>query len=223
MDLASIHVWKYAGDGLETITPSNNWRRIPKLKSADLNDDGVNESIVVKEGRLQIINKTDQFQEKVTWSTPTAWQVWQAEIADLNNDGVREVVLLVWRPFSPWPIDRIIPNGGRITENHDNENMSCYIILVGWKKGAYHEVWAGSALVQPILSFTIGDINDDEKQELVAMEGDYSKKGKEAGKAVSVWSWNGFGFSLLTRLYEKVRFLSLINTAQEETLVLTQQ
>lgn len=166
---------------------------IPTVLSADLDRNGQPEIVATKEGKAQIISDGSSL-----WSSPTDWEVVQAEITDLNHDGSPEVTLLVWRAFKPWPIDNYIPHPGRIQDFHDREYRSCHLILIGWSRGAYRELWAGSALANPLSAFTPIDIDQDGQQELAALEGHYNAS-FIATRSVTLWEWNGFGFTLLAR------------------------
>jgi hypothetical protein len=134
---------------------------------------------------------------KVLWQSPDEWRVSEAEIADLNHDGIYEVVLLVWRAFQPWPVDEILPYGGRIESHQNHEGQSCQLILIGWQRDDYREIWAGSALANPISNVMVADLDGDGLMELAALENDYDAKQK--GGQLTIWRWIGFGFSLLDR------------------------
>jgi hypothetical protein len=160
---------------------------------ADFNGDGLPERLELANGRLAIFSSKEP-----AWQSPAGWKVIQAEITDLNQDGTPEATLLVWRPFRPWPVDQWLPYGGRIDGFHDNQGNSCHIILVGWRGNAYSELWAGSALAEPVKSFTAADLNRDDAQELVTLEGNYTDFPSKPARALKVWEWNGFGFSVVS-------------------------
>lgn len=166
----------------------------PVIK-ADLNRDGREDEIVLFNGGVEI--RSD---ERVLFRSNPAWRVEQAEFGDLNRDGKPEAVLLVWRDFEPWPIDRLLPAGGRIAGFHDAAGQSCHIILIGWGKNGVREAWAGSALADPVREFIIADLDGDGRQELVTMDGDYQSPRYLPAKAVKIWEWNGFGFSRLEQI-----------------------
>jgi hypothetical protein len=159
---------------------------------ADLDSDGVPEQVILQDRQVVIETRGRQI-----WNSPASWDVQEAQIADLNRDGRPEVVLLVWRPFAPWPVDAWLPHGGRIRDFHDAENRSCHIILYGWAGDRYRELWAGSALAEPVLAFYAADWDGDGKQELAAVESEYDRLPQ--GRAVALWKWNGFGFSIVDR------------------------
>jgi hypothetical protein len=171
------------------------------VTQADLDGNGIPETLTLIGGRLSIFSGSE-----TVWQSPQAWQVVQAAISDLNHDGNPEVPLLLWRPFRPWPVDQWLPNGGRIAEFHNSEGQSCHIILIGWKHGGYQELWAGSAMADPITSFAAVDLNWDHAQELVALEGRYADpgpvpealEGSVPARTLKVWEWNGFGFTVVS-------------------------
>jgi hypothetical protein len=201
---------------VEASTYPSEWT-IPMADSVDLDNDGQPERVTLQAGKAEIHSDSQP-----VWSSPTEWEVIQAEITDLNNDGNPEVSLLVWRPFSPWPIDAYIPHPGRIQDFHDREYRSCHLVLIGWSLGAYRELWAGSALADPLSAFIAADINQDGRQELAALETRYNAP-SFAAQSITVWEWNGFGFTLLTRGPKGYfRSLNTIRTSAGQELLLAQ-
>jgi hypothetical protein len=190
---AWLHVFAYS-QGLLTVADraqiSGATEGATETESADFNQDGQAECLKLTQERGQI---TD-CQGQVLWSSPEGWQVKQIQVGDLNRDGVPEAVLLVWRPFKSWPIDSFLPSGGRIQEFHDRDQMSCHVILIGWMRDGYNELWAGSALIQPVTQLRLVDLDGDGEQEMVALEEDYDHP--EKGGYLTIWHWEGFGFSL---------------------------
>jgi hypothetical protein len=161
--------------------------------TADLDGEGSLESLQLIDGRA-IIRREDA----VLWTSPEGWEVIQVSISDLNRDDQPEVALLLWREFAPWPVDAYMLHPGRIQDFHDAHNRSCHLILIGWRRQAFREIWAGSALSDPIAAFSAIDIDDDGWQELIALEGAYNRS-KHVAQAITVWDWNGFGFTLRWR------------------------
>jgi hypothetical protein len=83
--------------------------------SANFDEEGDPESLALTGGHVTIRTGS-----RVRWQSPPAWQVTQAQISDLNHDGRPEAILLVWRPFKPWPVDAWLPHGGRIESFQDS-------------------------------------------------------------------------------------------------------
>jgi hypothetical protein len=223
-----VRSWKLNGETLAA------WKgaRPPHLSQqpldADLNGDGCLERVILRGEQVKIVRTgqaggqsggcgTDQ-----VWVSPPAWQIRRAMITDLNRDRTAEVTFLVWRPFKPWPIDRYIPNGGRINEFHTQDGLSSHIVLLGWNKGKFRELWAGSAMVRPFLAFSVGDLNRDGNAELVGIEGNYATRRPVVGNILSVWEWNGFGFTRLARIDGTFRDVGVAHAGEDGYLILTQ-
>lgn len=170
--------------GLEVILPE---------QSGDLDGDGQAECLEWGSGGLLIT----RCGLDVLWRSPEAWRVSEGLLADVNHDGLMEAVLLVWRDFQPWPVDRFLPHPGRIETHQNREGQSCQLILIGWKNGVYRELWAGSALAKPISNLRTADLDGDGLIELAVLETDYDAS--RAGGKLAVWRWLGFGFSLVDR------------------------
>ena len=189
-------------------------RPVLPLTWGDLDGDGDQERISLSAGTVTLWR-----QSQPVWQSPADWQVYQAELADLNRDGRLELVLLVWRPFHPWPVDRVMPNSGRIIGHQDARGQSCQLILIGWERNAYRQVWAGSALARPVYAFASVDVNGDGLQELVALEGDYTHR--QPAQSLAFWAWNGFGFDLLGRRDGTFSSLKVVKSSTGVLTVLT--
>jgi hypothetical protein len=95
-------------------------------------------------------------------------------LGDPNDDGRGELLLALWK--------------------RDAEGVPrSHPFLIGYREGAYRVLWGGSAVVDPILEVELGDVDGDGVQELVVLED------MDNDRAVSVWRWHGWGFSLLWR------------------------
>jgi len=179
---------------------------VTSASSADFDGDGKLECLELSGEILQITNCDSQ----VFWQSPISWQVKEAQITDLNRDGLDEVTLVVWRPFQPWPIDRFLPSAGRINDFHDQNGMSCHVILIGWARQDYNELWAGSALIRPVSRLRAVDLDGDGLQEMVALEETYDAAIPVG--ALTVWHWSGFGFSLMDKVEGNFRQIDVIGS-----------
>lgn len=159
---------------------------------ADFKGDGQLETLGVTDGRAHLL-----IGQTVVWQSPPDWQVSQAVISDLIHSGRPQAALLVWRPMQPWPVDKWLPHGGRIQSFHNNSGQSCQLILIGWRRNAFTEIWAGSALADPILSFAAVDLDGSGQEKLVTLEGAYADPRNAPAHDLKVWEWNGFGFSVV--------------------------
>lgn len=205
--------WRWDGIAFVKQPLTKNDLAITKIEGKFSGKD--HDCLEIIDNRLTL-SRCEKLSERHEWRSPGSWQVREVVYADLNRDGIKEFVLLVWRSFDPWPIDKYLPNGGRISTHHDNEGMSCHIILIGWDGHKYRELWAGSALVAPLSDIQIEDIDGDRHVELLAIEKDYDESGR--GNLV-VWKWQGFGFSLLDRIDGKFSEFSLIQSSNGPMII----
>jgi hypothetical protein len=128
---------------------------------------------------------------------PADWHIAATELADVTGDGSAECVLLVWRPWRDWPVQRWLPTASPLTGFHDARGDSCHVILLDPHDG--REIWAGSALPAPLLDLAVGDVDADGQNEVVTLEGRYVTGRAGPAFHVDVWEWNGFGFTLAWR------------------------
>jgi hypothetical protein len=212
---ARLEAWSYASEGFQPAAFPAQGQRLASSDQADLDNDGGLEKLALSNGRASIISSDIK-----RWTSPDGWQVAQASFTDLNHDGRPEVTLLVWRSFRPWPIDRYIPHGGRIQGFHNSAGMSCHLILVGWQRGAFRELWAGSALANPLQSFAASDLDGDGHQELLALESRYEDPPSAPSRALTAWEWNGFGFTLLARHAGRFRDFIVVREATHDPILL---
>jgi hypothetical protein len=146
--------------------------------------------------------------------TPPDWDVTAATLADVTGDGEAEWVLLVRRPWRDWPIQEWASALSPIADFHDAAGDSCHLILLDPESGC--EIWAGSALPVPLLALAVGDVDGDDANEVVTLEGDYATGWDGPASHVDVWQWNGFGFSLEWRSPGGAfHQLSLVSTGSE--------
>ncbi|UCC63624.1 MAG: CapA family protein [Anaerolineae bacterium] len=139
--------------------------------AADLTGDGVPEQVQrVKE---QVIIYHDGVER---WRGLPEWRVVDLALGDPNGDGRSELLLALWKPDA---------EGG--PRSHP--------FIVGYRQGAYRVLWGGSAVADPILEVELGDVNGDGVQELIVLE----EHGGGPDRAVTVWRWHGWGFSLAWR------------------------
>ena len=125
---------------------------------------------------------------------PPTWHITASVLADVTDDGSPEWVLLVWRPWRDWPIQRWVSAPSPIAGFHDAAGDSCHLILLDPHGG--REIWAGSALPAPLLALAVGDVDGDGRNEVLTLEGDYTTGRYGPATRVDVWRWNGFGFTL---------------------------
>lgn len=222
-------VWAYQSDKLTPVVITKGLRPLIEKTMTDLDQDGHLECLRLNATRAIIWRQHDCSDNlhhgvsgEILWQSPADWQVLQVEITDLNRDGLSEITMLIWRPFAPWPIDRYLPHKGRVQSFQNAKGYSCHLILIGSQRGKYRELWAGSALTNPLRSFAAGDLNADGLQELVVLEGDYNDLAIEPAHILSVWEWNGFGFTRFAGVKGSFHRLAILTSVEDQSYIFTQ-
>lgn len=160
-----------------------NQSNVAKSERADLDKDTKQEEYVLENGLLKIVQG-----EKIIWESTSEWWVDDFVLADSNNDEVMDVNLSVWKsgdfgsskPF--W-----------VKEN--DMSIKNHFFVLDFVDGKIKPIWQSSNLDTPNCEFKIADVDDDGKNDLVVIEGDYSQKPICSGDHVAVWKWNDWGFS----------------------------
>jgi poly-gamma-glutamate synthesis protein (capsule biosynthesis protein) len=137
----------------------------------DLTGDGVAEEIK-RDGEQITIYEAGQ----AVWTSPAEWRVMDLALGDPNDDGRGELLLAIRRP-----------DGAGV------ERSQPYI--VGYRGGRFGLMWGGRPVRDPILEVELGDVDGDLAQELVVIE----ERFDGSGRAVTVWDWQGWTFSLAWR------------------------
>ena len=167
------------------VPAGNNLNNNDRTKEAwgDLNNNSILENYLLKKGKLVIYEN-----EKIIWQSPSDWKIDNFILADSNNDGASDINLSLWRagnfgaskPF--W-----IKKNDMSIKNH--------FFLLNFIRGKARPIWGSSNLSRPNCEFRIADIDDDKKNELIVIEGDYRDQPRCRGKYIAVWRWNGWGFT----------------------------
>ncbi len=137
----------------------------------DLTGDSVPER--VRRSGEQVIIYRDGVE---AWRSPTEWQVVDLALGDPNDDGRGELLLALWK--------------------HDTAGvLRSHPFITGYREGEYRILWGGSAVSGPLHEVELGDVDGDNVQELIVLE----EQGDGLNRAVTVWRWHGWGFSLIWR------------------------
>jgi len=154
-----------------------------KQEWADLDNDSVFENYNLENGRLTITENG-----KMIWQSPSDWWIDNFVLADSNNDGVVNVNLSLWRSGS-------FGTSRPFWVKENDMSVNNHFFVLDFSGGSIKHVWGSSKLAEPNCEFNIADVDNDGKNDLVVVEGDYSKKPKCVGNYVAVWKWNDWGFS----------------------------
>ena len=148
-------------------------------------------TIALEEGSLTVVHEGQE-----VWSSDPSWDVRQLLLADVNNDGKEEAAFVLWKPFRLEP--RIIYDTFNFPSLWEEGSLRNHLFIYGWRNAAWQHLWCSSPVAEPIVELAVGDVDGDEANELVVLEGNYEVPDAPAGH-VSVWHWNGWGFTLQWR------------------------
>ena len=156
---------------------------ISKQEEADLDNDSIKETYILQNGRLTILENS-----KVLWQSSSKWWIDNFILADSNNDGVMDINISLWKagnfgPSKPFWVKK------------NDMSVKNHFFVLDFVNGSVKQVWDSSNLSEPNYEFQIADVDNDGKNDLVVIEGDYLQKPKCNGKYIAVWKWNGWGFS----------------------------
>lgn len=156
---------------------------ISKQEHADLDNNSVSENYDLENGNLTITEN-----EKMIWQSPSDWWIDDFALADSNNDKVVDINLSLWKSGS-------FGASKPFWVKENDMSIKNHFFVLDFSGGAIKQVWGSSNLAVPNCEFEIADVDNDEKNDLVVVEGDYSQKPKCTGNYVAVWKWNDWGFS----------------------------
>lgn len=145
-------------------------------------------TVTLEEGALTVVHQNQQ-----VWRSDPSWQVRKLLLADVNDDGKQEVAFVLWKPFRLEPA--ILYDSFGFPPLWEEGSLRNHLFIYGWRDGAWEHLWCSSPVADPIVDIAAADINDDATNELVVLEGSYQAPDAPA-RHVSVWRWNGWGFTL---------------------------
>lgn len=148
-------------------------------------------TIMLAEGSLTVVHQGHE-----VWRSDPSWDVHQLLVADVNNDGKQEAAFVLWKPFRLEPA--IIYQTFNFPSLWEEGTLRNHLFLYGWRDAAWQHLWCSSPVADPIMELAAGDVDGDGSSELVVLEGSYDAP-DAAATHVSVWIWNGWGFTLQWR------------------------
>jgi len=154
-----------------------------KKEVADLDNNQTRESYSLEKGRLTIAENS-----KVLWQSPKEWLIDDFILADVDNDGRVDINLSLWKRGN---FGAVMPFW--IKKNEMSLKNHFFVLNFG-EKGV-REVWGSSNLSQPNCEFQIADMDSDDKNELIVIEGSYGEKRECRGEYLAIWEWDEWGFS----------------------------
>nr|WP_315021593.1 hypothetical protein [uncultured Aminipila sp.] len=161
----------------------------------DINENGITEEYELTNSVLTIKEGS-----KLLWTSPEGYQIDSFALGDVDNDGKVNLVISLWKKGSFGDVQPFWHKG----QNKDYKN---HLFVYKLEGETLKRAWCSSNLDNPILSFTIQDVDADGKAELVVKEGQYKKIAKEkyaldrdGPVQTTVWKWDEWGFCLADSL-----------------------
>ena len=148
-------------------------------------------TFVLAEGSLTIVHEGQE-----VWSSDPSWDVRQLLLADVDNDGKQEAAFVLWKPFRLEPA--IFYDTFGFPSLWEEGSLRNHLFVYAWRDAAWQHLWCSSPVADPILDVAAADVDGDGANELVVLEGSYDAPYVPA-RRVSVWRWNGWGFTLQWR------------------------
>jgi len=186
----NIYLWNIENSNFEKMTRgiiydgvSRSGGVIAKQERADLDNDSVFENYDLENGKLTITEN-----EKMIWQSPSNWWIDDFVLADSNNDGTVDVNLSLWKSGS-------FGKSKPFWVKENDMSVKNHFFILDFSGGSIKQVWGSSNLTKPNCEFKIADVDNDGRNDLIVVEGDYLQKPKCNGDYVAVWKWNGWGFS----------------------------
>jgi len=154
--------------------------KLMQNQKLDLDSDGSLEEFILVNGRITVRSGS-----RIIWQSPADWWVDYFFTGDANNDGIQDLNLLVWKSGSFGPHKPFwLKEEDIAIKNH--------LFIFKLVAGSVKPLWQSSNLDRPNYRAALIDLNDDGENELVVTEGSYTDLAK---RAVTLWKWNGWGFS----------------------------
>lgn len=137
---------------------------------ADLEGDGRCEKLVLSEESPDSLTIWRDG-EKIWQGIPRKWRPWKLLVADVDGDGVKEIIVGVHKTTRFWP-----------------EPHNCLFVF-GWDGRKAFPKWLGSRLSKPFVDFAFAELDGEAGEELASLE-----VTQNGGRCLVVYSWCGFGF-----------------------------
>ena len=117
------------------------WR--DKTELCDLNSDGSTEQFVLEQRRMTVFADGEEI-----WTSDKDWNTADFLLTDINNDGMTELLLLVWKRGS-------YGSSRPFWETEDETGYSQHIFIYRWKEGGLRPLWMSSRLRPEIRKWSL--------------------------------------------------------------------
>lgn len=178
------HVAYYWKDGVfsreANFVPKSKYAFMQSAVNSD--NDSIVERFSLKKGRLTISKGL-----KTIWKSPSDWQIDSYFIADSTNDGNININLSLWKPGSfgtskPFWVEK------------NDMSIKNHFFVYSLVDNEIKMEWGSSNLAKPNCEFQLADIDEDGKNDLIVIEGEYQDNASCSGEYIAVWKWGQWGF-----------------------------
>ncbi|MGI6453201.1 MAG: hypothetical protein ACOX0E_07055 [Syntrophomonadaceae bacterium] len=158
----------------------------------DTDNNGIKESYTLNRGQLTVVEGSRQL-----WQSPGSWEIRQILLADADNQGQKELIMVVWKEGS-------FGSAKPFWLKAEDNTYSCHLFMYRLISGKLHPVWCSSALDAPIEELEAADLDKDGIIEL---------KVHEKHNTITYWQWQEWGFARCSSGY---------SVLQRDVLLVTQ-
>lgn len=144
---------------------------------ADINGDSAEEKIKLEDQAVYVYQAGE-----LIWQSNSDYQAEKVVVGDINNDQKTEILISLWKwgkygPDLPFWLNENVNDFG----NH--------LFIYRWEDDQIKLVWGSSTLDAPIRELEVADIDGDEKNDLIVLEGVYDDPRDAPARYVTVWKW----------------------------------
>jgi len=173
--LSASDIQKPFDEFLDYAEPNN------QVEEFDLNNDGILENYKLENGRIIVTQSGTEL-----WRSKTEWWIDSFVFADATHDGKSNLVLSLWKSGN-------YGSSQPFWEEENDSSVKNHLFVLEYDD-LFKMVWGSSNLSVPNCKFIFSDINNDNLQELLVIEGEYKDDFSCSGKYLAVWKWQEWGF-----------------------------
>lgn len=124
--------------------------------------------------------------QQMIWESPPEWKIEQILLADANNDGFEELLMVLWKYGSYGDVKPF-------WQEQEDQIYSCHLFLYRLQSGQMRAVWCSSAIDPPITEISV--ITDSTQQ--VSLEILEIIEGSRFPYSATrtTWQWQDWGFT----------------------------
>ena len=164
---------------IDNIKQARPYRQVAE---ADMTANGTIELYELTNGDLTIREN-----EKTLWRSPDEWWIDYFAIADATHDGKINLVLSLWKSGNYGP-------SRPFWETQNDSAVKNHLFVLEFSDNLFREIWGSSNLSVPNCEMLFRDVDQDNKQELIVIEGIYTDDFSCTGEYLAVWKWDEWGF-----------------------------